>query len=575
MSPLQLSVYCRLSLVFIFTSFLFFLDVFTAATAAATCHHGNRTGARETIPPKSNQSQPGEVWEGEADWRNQRRDEDSVCMWTDWLPYGQTLYMIGLLLGSLFGGAVSDRYGKRPVLLVCVCVHAVCGVLPAVLPQPLLFLAVRCLTGVCCCCINMCSFSLAVEWSPAPWRLWPPALLSFCFSVGTMIGAPLAWLSPSWRQLHLSLSLPQVLCLPVCSLIPESPRWLLLKRRMDVLDRYRGNSPADKQCLEQLLDTAWSDMQKAPEVGEEPRPPADHAPCDISHLKHPTILLRLSVMSYLSFASALTYYGICLNVGSFGVGVYSAQFFSGLSEAPCLLVPFLLARWGRRPISMLALFLSGAACFLSLLLGRYHCDPVLVISFALFGKLCMLTVVFVSLLYGIELFPTVIRQRCVSLVNLCFRVGCLLNSVVTAGGAISLAAMLLYASGPVLGCFLLLLLPETRGLPLPDSLQDCDRQLRPRPPSLTALWRRRQLVDDSAGKMEMLPGEKSNTDTSLDPPPAPNPKPAPIPNPNHSHPSLSHPKPNPHPNPPPPLPHPHGGDRSDPTQGPKHVIGQI
>ena len=73
---------------------------------------------------------------------------------------------------------------------------------------------------------------------------------------------------------------------------------------------------------------------------------------------------------FCSAASALTYYGICMNISSFGVGVYSAQFFSGLSEAPCLLVP--LVRLGRRPISMLALFLSGASCFLSLLLSRYN-----------------------------------------------------------------------------------------------------------------------------------------------------------------------------------------------------------
>ncbi|XP_071780963.1 solute carrier family 22 member 13 [Centroberyx gerrardi] len=492
MSPLQLSVYWRLSLIFFFTSFLFFLDVFTAA-ATASCHHGNRTGAGETFqgifPPESNQSRPGEVSESEADWRNDSRKGDSVCVWTDWLSYGQTLYLIGLLLGSLFGGALSDRYGKRPVLLVCVCVQAVCGVVPAALPQPLLFLALRCLTGICCCCINICSFSLAVEWTPPAARLWPPALLSFCFSLGTMAGAPLAWLSPSMRQLHLSLALPQLVCLPLYISIPESPRWLLLKRKMDVLDRYRGNSNADKRCLDLLLHTAWSDMQKAAKAGEEPSRPADHAPCDIIHLRHPTILLRLSVMSYLNFASALTYYGICLNIGSFGVGVYSAQFFSGLSEAPCLLVPFLLARWGRRPISMLALFLSGAACLLSLLLSRYYGEPVLVMSLALLGKLCMLTVVFVSLLYGIELFPTVVRQRCLSLVSLCFRVGCLVNTLVTANGAISLAGMILYSGGPMVGCGLCLLLPETSGVPLPDSVEDCDRQ--PRPPRLSGLWRRR------------------------------------------------------------------------------------
>lgn len=34
----------------------------------------------------------------------------SVCAWTEWLSYSQTLFMVGMLLGSLFGGAISDRY---------------------------------------------------------------------------------------------------------------------------------------------------------------------------------------------------------------------------------------------------------------------------------------------------------------------------------------------------------------------------------------------------------------------------------------------------------------------------------
>ncbi|XP_051283078.1 solute carrier family 22 member 13 isoform X2 [Dicentrarchus labrax] len=418
--------------------------------------------------------------------------------------------MVGMLLGSLVGGALSDRYGKRPVLLVCVCVHAVCGLVPAILPHPILFLAVRCLTGVCCCCINICSFSLAVEWTPPAARLWPPAFLPFCFSLGTMGGAPLAWLSPTWRQLHLSLALPQLVCLPLFLAIPESPRWLLLKRRMDVLDRYRGNSPADKQCLDLLLDSAWSDLQKATEVQKE-LPPGGHAPSDIIHLRHPTVLLRLFIMSYLSAASALTYFGICMNIGSFGVGVYSAQFFSGLSEAPCLLVP--LVRLGRRPLSVLALFLSGAACFLSLLLSRCNGEPVLVMSLALLGKLCILAAIFISILYSIELFPTVVRQRCVSVVNLSFRLGCLVNSLVppNSNGAISLAAMVVYSSGPIAGCWLCLLLPETSGVPLPDSVEDCDRQPRPRPPSMAALWRIWKLVSSQTRKTEILPAEKDDT----------------------------------------------------------------
>ncbi|CAJ1087456.1 solute carrier family 22 member 13 [Xyrichtys novacula] len=514
LSPLQLSVFCRLSLVFILSPFLFFLDIFTTAITAATCHYGNGTGVDSWPNAETNQSQAGEASAGDADWWTDSGNRNSVCGWADWLSFGQTLFMIGLLLGSLVGGAISDRYGKRPVLLVCVCVHAICGLVPAVLPQPILFLVIRCLTGVCCCCIHICSFSLAVEWTPPAARLWPPAFLPFCFSLGTMAGAPLAWLSPTWRQLHLSLALPQLVCLPLYLAIPESPRWLLLKRRMEVLERYRANSPEDQQCLDLLLDSALSDLQKASEAQKEP-PPSGPASSDISHLRHPTILLRLFIMSYLSAVTALTYFGICMNVGSFGVSVYSAQFFSGLSEAPCLLVP--LIHLGRRPISMLALFLSGSACFLSLLLSRYNCEPVLVMSLALLGKLCILAANFISVLYSIELFPTVVRQRCVSLVNLCFRIGCLVNSLVppTANGAISLAAMVAYSSGPIVGCGLCLLLPETSGISLPDSVEDCDKQPKPHLPNFGALWRRGKLASSQSSRTETLPAERDAAHTGL------------------------------------------------------------
>uniref|UniRef100_A0AAZ3Q9A5 Solute carrier family 22 member 13-like n=1 Tax=Oncorhynchus tshawytscha TaxID=74940 RepID=A0AAZ3Q9A5_ONCTS len=329
--------------------------------------------------------------------------------------------------------------------------------------------------------------------------------------------APLAYLTHTWTQLHLGLAVPQILCLPLYYSIPESPRWLLLKRRAETLEAYRRHSPEDKRFLDLLLDTEGKDLQEVhlethPLETDTPdsethtletdtpdsethtletdtpdnkthTPKADtqtweeHTLSHCGHMRSPTILLRLVILSYIGLASALTYYGICMNVGRFGVDVFLAQFFSGLSEAPCLLVPFLLARWGRRPISMLSLFLSGSFCLLSLLASRFYAVPGLVITLALVGKLCMQTTVFVSVLYGIELFPTLIRQKCVGLVCLCYRVGCILNAVISPRGeTIPLAAMILYGSGPIVGAGLCLFLPETSGVPLPDSLEDCDRQ---------------------------------------------------------------------------------------------------
>nr|XP_046223456.1 solute carrier family 22 member 13-like isoform X2 [Oncorhynchus gorbuscha] len=502
MAPLQFAVYWRLALIFFFMAFLFFLDLFAVSRATSSCNNvpGELPAASRTSGEVSSSAhtQNWTTWEVRevngsllqvllpqqdeiTGGNDTERENGTVCMDSEVMSYSQTIYMTGLLLGSLFGGALSD------------------------------------------------SFSLGVEWSLPRYRIWPPALLSFSFSLGMMALAPLAYLTHTWTQLHLGLAIPQILCLPLYYYIPESPHWLLLKRRAETLEGYRRHSPEDKRFLDLLLDTEAKDLQEVhlethtletgtpdsethtletgkPDSETHPletrtpdsethTPKADtqtweeHTLSHCGHMRSPTILLRLVILSYIGLASALTYYGICMNVGRFGVDVFLAQFFSGLSEAPCLLVPFLLARWGRRPISMLSLFLSGSFCLLSLLASRFYAVPGLVMTLALVGKLCMQTTVFVSVLYGIELFPTLIRQKCVGLVCLCYRVGCILNAVISPRGeTIPLAAMILYGSGPIVGAGLCLFLPETSGVPLPDSLEDCDRQPNLHLPTFPSLW---------------------------------------------------------------------------------------
>ncbi|XP_037099067.1 solute carrier family 22 member 6 isoform X4 [Syngnathus acus] len=468
MSPLQLSVFWRLSLAFFFNAFLFFLDIFIATLDGENCQHGNGTSNSGTNP--QNQSERKELLEEEFVWMTKIYSRDSVCGQTPWLSHGRIVFMVGMLLGSLVGGALSDRYGKRPVLLFCVCVQPLCGLVPAVFPQPTLFLAVRCLTGVCCCCINNCSVSLAVEWTAPSARLWSPVFLGFCFSLGTMAGALLAWLSPTWTQLHLSLALPHFICLPLFRSVLACP---CFTSGVSALVGANGEDGCSvpllswKCCQQAILGVDLLEKQSAAQTAQ--------SPSDLLPFKHPTVLLRLSIMGYLGAATALTYYGICMNIGSFGVNIYSAQFFSGLSEAPSLLIP--LVRLDRRPFSMLTLCLSGSACLVSLLLSRYQCDAMLVMSLALLGKFSILATIYILSLYSIELFPTVVRQRCMAVVDLCYRLGCLFSTLFPPNpeGAIPLVAMLIYSSGPIIGCGLCRLLPETSGTLLPDSLDDCLR----------------------------------------------------------------------------------------------------
>ncbi|XP_028981197.2 organic cation transporter-like protein isoform X3 [Esox lucius] len=431
MAPLQLAVYWRLALIFIFTAFIFLVDVFTVSRTSYLCTNfsrelGAEKRSRGEVPSDASTQNHSTSEEHEGNgslqlvsihtqdeitwWNDTKRENGTECLDPEVLSYGQTLFMTGLLVGSLFGGAVSDRYGKRVLLLVCVCVNPVTSALPAVLHHAVFFLALRCLAGVSCCCINICSFSLGVEWSLPKHRMWPPALLSFSFSLGMIVMAPLVYLTHTWVQLHLALAIPQIVCLPAFFYIPESPSWLLVKRRTDTLEKYSRHSPEDKRFLDLLLDTRTeqdvpldtltpdSDTHTTdsnthiPEKythtpDKETHTPKtatpsqeEHTLSDLGHMRSPTILLRLAIMGY-------------------------------------------------------------------------------------------------------------IGQKCVGLVCLCYRLGCILNAVISPSGeTIPVASMIIFGSGPIIGAGLCLLLPETSGVPLPDSLADCDRQPRLSLSTLPHVW---------------------------------------------------------------------------------------
>ncbi|MBN3306959.1 S226A protein, partial [Amia calva] len=324
-------------------------------------------------------------------------------------------------------------------------------------------LAARLICGITCCGINISSFSLGVEWSLPKYRMWPPALLSFSFSIGMMGLAAIAFLTSDWQQFHLAIAVPQILCLPICFFIPESPRWLMMNGRFRTLEKYRSRSKEDKESLDLILGTMEGEMQHSVAQRCETEKQSD-----LQHFKSQTIILRLCVMSYIRqvvfsicLASALTYFGICFNVGNFGVNIYLAHGKKGMC-------------------SICYTIITTTIIYYKCCIFSYFCVdmPALVLTLALMGKLCMQTTVFVSVLYGIELFPTVIRQKCVGFVNLWYRIGCILNTLLSPAGGISLGAMICYGSGPIVGSGLCLLLPETSGIPLPDTVKDCERQSR-------------------------------------------------------------------------------------------------
>lgn len=71
------------------------------------------------------------------------------------------------------------------------------------------------------------------------------------------------------------------------------------------------------------------------------------------------------------FSSSMLYYGLSLNVGSFGLNIFLTQFIFGIVEIPAVLSNFVLTqRLGRRLSQAGFLFFGGAACLLILAIPK-------------------------------------------------------------------------------------------------------------------------------------------------------------------------------------------------------------
>ncbi|CAM9573202.1 unnamed protein product [Lampetra fluviatilis] len=482
------------------TAFVFFLDCFSGALFPCVppppphgheASGGNRSAGRELVAfgggeGRRNACEPRAAASVEASLAvNASRVElgltagccggaSEAYSLQDFKFYSQTMFMVGLLVGSIAMGIASDRYGRRPVLLSCVASQGAAEFVVAFLPNFPTYLLGRLLTGTTASGIMLCSFSLGVEWCGPALRAWPPIILALAFSVGMMALAGVAKISQNWPQLHLATGVPQLMVLLLFWSLPESPRWLFFKKRTtEARNLLRQASIINRRTEEKVLHAL--ELVDVEETFTNRR--AANESTLLTTFRNRTLRKRLLIMSYICAAVSMTYYGLCLSVGDFGLDIHMAQFLSGLAEVPQLLLPPLMRRVGRRSLCIVCLSVAGATCLLCLPLQRNPELANVVVALALLGKLCAQVTACVATLYRIELFPTNVRQNALGAVAMCGSVGSLLAPLVNrAALVLGVSALSVHGCLPLAGAALALLLPETRRAPFPDSVEECERQ---------------------------------------------------------------------------------------------------
>ncbi len=142
-------------------------------------------------------------------------------------------------VGALLFGALAERYGRRPILLLNIASFGTCGLLSAFAPSLPAFLALRALFGVAMGGEWGVGAALAFESLPAEGRGFYSGVLQQGYSAGSLLASvafglligPLSRLHvgghvAGWRGLFIAGSLlPALLLIYIARWVEESPAW--------------------------------------------------------------------------------------------------------------------------------------------------------------------------------------------------------------------------------------------------------------------------------------------------------------------------------------------------------------
>uniref|UniRef100_A0A8C1YJ35 Si:dkey-119m7.4 n=1 Tax=Cyprinus carpio TaxID=7962 RepID=A0A8C1YJ35_CYPCA len=394
---------------------------------------------------------------------------DLVCENATLNNIGSSIYMFGLLVGAVLFGALSDKYGRRMIILIGLAVQAIFGVGVAFAPNFYIYVLLRFVVGMTISAVIMNAFVLGTEWTGPKKRMLAGVITDYFFGFGYILLAGVAYLIRDWRKLQLAISAPGFLFLFYIWVLPKSARWLMANNKHEeALDLIR------KAALINGKPLVDDDIEfcQSPKNSEKLQDLRKYTVVDL--VRTPRMRKQSLILFYLWFVNVLVYYGLSLNISDFGMNIYLTQMIFGLVEMPARTITLFTLNRSRRISQLAFLAIGGLACLLTIFIP----DDLSIIRtvLAMVGKFGITASLSIVYIYSAEVFPTVIRQNGIGMGSMCARAGGVIAPIIYLLRNISRhAPMVVFGLCPLIGAALTMFLPETAHKPLPDTIEDVER----------------------------------------------------------------------------------------------------
>lgn len=180
--------------------------------------------------------------------------------------------LVGAMVGALGCGPLTDRFGRRNIVILAAVVFGVGAIVAGLAPTAIVLVVGRIILGLAVGLASVIVPLYIAEISPPDIRGLLVALNQLMITVGILLSYVVGYAfasSENWRAMLLIAVVPAIALLVGMIFMPESPRWLVANRSTDrartVLRRIRGTSDVEGELgeieeAERQEEAGWREL---------------------------------------------------------------------------------------------------------------------------------------------------------------------------------------------------------------------------------------------------------------------------------------------------------------------------
>ncbi|XP_013194917.1 organic cation transporter protein [Amyelois transitella] len=377
------------------------------------------------------------------------------------------MHNAGMIASMVFTGWIGDKFGRKPTIIICAMGGCI-GALKIFIKNYYLYVTVEFLESLLESGLYTVGVVLLIEDGGESKRVLAGVIFSYAVYLGEVLFAILAMTLKFWKFLLLVVYTPMVFFLLYFFILRESIRWQMLRGRMNevksTLKRIVQMNKIDTTS-EEIDAMTDEDIRSAFNVTLQKESEKFK---DIIQSKE--IMTRLAVTCVCFFTSSFLYYGLVVNSVLLPGNKYVNFILAALTAFPGDLIAYFAFHKLGRKISLQCAYILTAMFLIAQTYTPLSLSWLKVLLFLL-GKVCVVMCFTGIYTYALELFPTSVRGSLFGFGNTVARIGGMLAPLTPLlVSTLNALPSILFASTAIISALLLTFTPETKTLPMFDTI---------------------------------------------------------------------------------------------------------